>query len=611
MTYPQKNYSIPANMLHLMGMAWRYYKIVFFLILLQMVAGGLMPLFGLYLPVLAVDLLLAERGMREVLLILGGFAGAFALLQIIDAVAKQGKYPFQNMMRTVWQKLLFFKALDCDYRLMETAEGQTWYEKARKNFTYRDNGATQQMFNAMAGLVSGGISFVFLVGILAMLHPLVLVGLAVLAAAGYFTDKIPLEYEESQRDYTAALSKKHRYLTQAMGDVSAGKDMRIYNLSSLFTRLGKELMAAKFIVYTKIANRYFTASALQGVLGLARDGAAYAYCIWQVTQGYISVPEFILFMGAIGSFSGWLNELITHVLTLRRENTHVNDVRGFLESTNQDDPSQSLNIDILSGKAVEIEFCDVQFSYSRETSPVLDGVNFKIHAGEKAALVGTNGAGKTTIVKLLCGFYKADAGEILLNGHNINRFRRADLYTLFSAVFQDMCMLPLSVAENVGFTPPDRHDEKRLIQALKTAGIYEEIAAHPEGLQAYMNRNIKASGLVLSGGQQQKLMLARALYKDAPILILDEPTAALDPIAESEVYEGFHAVTQGKTALFISHRLASTRFCDRILMLSGGKITENGDHETLITQNGEYAHMYEVQSHYYKENPNENEVHYV
>jgi ABC-type multidrug transport system fused ATPase/permease subunit len=588
-------------------MAWKHYKLVFVFILLQMLAGGLMPLFGLYLPVLAVDLLLTGRGMQQTLLILGGFTGAYVLLQVTGSVAEQGKYPFQNTLRSVYMRLMIFKALDCDFRLMETAEGQTWYERAMGTMQGGDNAPSSQMLNATVWLVSGVISFAFLLGILVMLNPLVLAGLVVLSVLGYFIKKVPLRYEEKQWEYTGDLRKKYHYLQHAMSEVRAGKDVRIYNLPALFDRLCSHLMDLQYAVRTRIGNRYFAAGALQGVLGLVRDGLAYAYCLWRVVQGHIGITEFILYMGAIGSFYWWLDNLVNQLITLRRENKRLNDVRGFLEAADTMEPLEPLDLSVVSGRPLGVEFKNVRFRYTADTPRVLDGVSFKIHAGEKAALVGINGAGKTTVVKLLCGFYKADEGEILINGYDINRFRRVDLYGLFSAVFQDTCIVPFTTEENITLQLKEGCDAARLEKAVKIAGIHGEIAKYPKGMDTYMTKTVKEDGVVLSGGQQQKLALARALYKDAPLLVLDEPTAALDPIAESEVYEGFHEVTGGKTALFISHRLASTRFCDRILMLSGGKITENGPHEALMAQNGEYAHMFEVQSHYY----NKAEVQYA
>ncbi len=312
------------------------------------------------------------------------------------------------------------------------------------------------------------------------------------------------------------------------------------------------------------------------------------------------MPDFILFMGAIASFSAWLNGVVGNITVLKRENTRLNDLRAFFDYTNKLDPENPLPITKLVSP-LEIEFKNVGFRYTDDTPKILDGLSFHIKQNEKIALVGVNGAGKTTIVKLLCGFYKATEGEICINGINIDRFKRADLYTVFSAVFQDICILPITAGENISFVKASESDEERLLHCLEIAGIKDEIMKHSKKLNAPMLKNIAPDGIVLSGGQQQKLLLARALYKNAPILILDEPTAALDPIAESEVYEKFHELTENKTALYISHRLASTRFCDRILVLKDGKIIESGSHDELMVQNGEYAYMYEIQSHYYKQ----------
>jgi len=241
----------------------------------------------------------------------------------------------------------------------------------------------------------------------------------------------------------------------------------------------------------------------------------------------------------------------------------------------------------------------VCFSYNPENGNVLNNFNLDIKPGEKIALVGVNGAGKTTIVKLLCGFYAPDSGEILISGIDIKNFRREELYRLFSAVFQDIMILPFTIAENVSMKSGRKTDKNLVWSCLEKAGLGEHIKTHEKGIDSKMLKNIDADGIMLSGGQQQKLLLARALYKDAPILLLDEPTAALDPIAESEVYEKFNEMSQNKTAVYISHRLASTRFCDRIVFLKDGAASEIGTHWELMQKGGEYANMFEIQSHYY------------
>jgi len=594
-----KEHNVLQNMIHLLGMAYRQYKIVFLFILLETICSGLLPLFGLYLPKLAVELVLENRGLNHVLLTLGGFAAAYVLLQCVNSVASQGKYPFQNNLRNVYMRALFEKALDCDYSIMETSEGQTWYEKARSVVNNGDASATSQMFNAMVNLISGLISFAFIFGIISNLSPYILALLILLSVVNYFSDGFALRYDKKQRDITGDLQKKSSYMERAMADIGAAKDIRIYNLSLLFADIKENILRQMFVIYTKIKNRYFWADSIKMLITVCRDGIAYAYCIRQVINGTITVPDFILYMSAIAGFSAWLNGIVSNIILLKRENVRLNDLRAFFDYTNKLDPEQPLSISMIK-QPVEIQFKNVGFRYTDDTPKIIDGLSFHIHANEKAALVGVNGAGKTTIVKLLCGFYKVNEGEILINGYNIDLFKREDLYTLFSAVFQDICILPVTAGENISFLKNAESEEERLIHCLEIAGIKDEIMKHDNKLNTPMLKTLDENGIVLSGGQQQKLLLARALYKDAPILILDEPTAALDPIAESEVYEKFHEVTENKTAIYISHRLASTRFCDKILVLKDGSIIESGSHDELIAQKGEYAYMFDIQSHYYK-----------
>ena len=596
----EKGHSVVQNILHLLGMAFKHYKIVFLFITLEMICGGLLPLFGLYLPKLAVELVLENQGASHTMLTLGAFAGAYVLVQCLCSVAASGKYPCQNNIRFIYTRALFEKALDCDYDVMETSDGQTRYEKAKSAVNNGDNSATSVMFCASVNFVSFLISFAFIFGVISRLSVYIVLFLLAFTAANYFLDMRAQKYETRQWDLFGDLGKKRGYMEGTMADSAAAKDIRIYNLKTLFDSINENLMQRTFQCQTKVKNRYFLAGSLKKAITLIRDGGAYAYCIYFVVNGDITIPDFVLYMSAIASFSGWMNDMINNVITLGRENVRMNDLRAFFEYSNRLDPKNPLPIGMIA-KPIDIEFRDVTFRYTDDTPNVLDALSFKIGANEKVALVGVNGAGKTTIVKLLCGFYKATSGEILINGYNVDSFKRADLYTLFSAVFQDICILPFTAGENVTFEKSGDSDEERLLRCLETAGIKDEIMKHEGQLDAHMLKVIEEDGIILSGGEQQKLLLARALYKDAPILILDEPTAALDPIAESEVYEKFNEVTADKTAIYISHRLASTRFCDRVLMLKDGKIAESGSHDELMAKGGEYAYIFDVQSHYYKD----------
>ena len=243
---------------------------------------------------------------------------------------------------------------------------------------------------------------------------------------------------------------------------------------------------------------------------------------------------------------------------------------------------------------------NVSFRYPGASEDTLHNLNLTIHNGEKLAVVGRNGAGKSTLVKLLCGFFDPTDGCVLLNGEDIRKYNRKEYYRLFSAVFQDFSILPGTIAENVAQCV-DEIDFSRVKAAVKDAGLEENIERLSEKYETKLGRKVHLDAYELSGGETQRLMLARALYRNAPVIVLDEPTAALDPIAESDLYERYHELTKGSTSIYVSHRLASTRFCDRIILIGAGGIAEMGTHEELMEAGKEYAHLYEVQSRYYTE----------
>ena len=349
------------------------------------------------------------------------------------------------------------------------------------------------------------------------------------------------------------------------------------------------------------------------LLSFGRDLGAYGFLLYQALEGRVSVSEFVLYFGAITGFSGFVLAIMNSLSELRAAANSADYLRAYMNLPEEDVSKGDRHISELT-MPLQIEFVNVSFSYqdavedgeeeiSEEAAKgkvVFEHLDLTIHAGEKIALVGVNGAGKTTLVKLLCGMYDPDEGKILLNGIDRREFPKKELYQLFSVVFQEPLVLPFTVGENLVMDKADRVEEDRAWEALEKAGLKTVFEEKKIRLDTYMTKRLMNNGIELSGGQQQRFLLARALYKDAPVLVLDEPTAALDPIAEKEVYENYNRYSGGKTAVFISHRLASTRFSDRIVLLEDGKITEMGTHEELLDRNGKYAEMFRVQSNYYE-----------
>ena len=306
----------------------------------------------------------------------------------------------------------------------------------------------------------------------------------------------------------------------------------------------------------------------------------------------------MLYFGAISGFTQWVTGILEQFLKLHRQSLELSTVREFLEWPEPFLFEEGEKIEGSPDGRYEVRLEHVSFRYPGAKCDMIHDLDLTVTAGERLAIVGCNGAGKTTLVKLLCGFLDPTQGRVLLNGEDIRTYDRRDYYALFSAVFQDFSVLEGSVAENVA-QHVNEIDENKVRKCLAQAGLTEKIASLPHGIQTKIGREVYEDGVELSGGQIQRLMLARALYKDGPILVLDEPTAALDPIAENDIYMKYSSMTCGRTSVFISHRFASTRFCDRIILLADGKIEEEGTHESLLAKGGEYARLFEIQSRYY------------
>lgn len=601
---PKLHFSIFENVLFILKDVLKYYKPLMALLVIEAVLGVVTPLLGIYLPKLAVELVTTKQDLHRAILLLIIFTIVFTIAVTLQSVAASAKYQYQQNMGWHYMRELFFKTLNCDYLLLESAIGHTQYQKARRSVEGGESAGTSVMISSMLSLFTGTMSFILFSSIIATLNPLIILLVVCISAVNYFALRHAKNYEQNNKNELAKLENKLDYIENTCGDVKAAKDVRIYALPGWFIFMHGQLTGAYTLLKKKIQNRHFISSAVNAVTLLLRDGVAYAYLIWCVTHRQIAIDNFVLYFGAITGLSGWISQVVSNLNAISSANLKINDMREFLENTNapeSDNPQELPKF----GSGVSIEFRDVCYSYNKDSKNILHHFNLKIEPGETLALVGVNGAGKTTIVKLLCGFYRPDSGEILINGLDIKTLKKKELFKMFSVIFQDIMLFPFTVAENISMRTETEVDKERVAECLNKVGLTDEINKYGKGIDSMMTKYLDSNGIMLSGGQQQKLLMARSLYKDAPILVLDEPTAALDPIAESEVYESFHTFTKGKTAIFISHRLASTRFCDKIIMLSEGKVIEAGTHEELIKKQGAYADMFNIQSQYYNDTSKE------
>ena len=374
------------------------------------------------------------------------------------------------------------------------------------------------------------------------------------------------------------------------------KDIRIFSLQNWLNDLldGVDNVYLDFRI--RVERILLLADITDLVLTMARNGIAYAYLLNMAIHDGLTVSQFVLYFTAVSTFTTWIMGILQKATKLHKQSLDISQVREFLEY-----PELFLfeeGMAVPKADAYELKLENVSFRYPGAEQDTIHNLNLTVHPGEKLAIVGLNGAGKTTLVKLLCGLFDPTEGRVLLNGMDIRGFNRREYYGLFSAVFQEFSILDVTVVENITQTT-EEFDEKKLWDCIEKAGLTDTIKELPNGLDTHVGREVYLDGVLFSGGQTQRLMLARALYKDGPILMLDEPTAALDPIAENDIYMKYNDMTAGKTSMFISHRLASTRFCDRIIFVADGHIAEEGTHESLLALGGEYAKLFEVQSRYY------------
>ena len=460
--------------------------------------------------------------------------------------------------------------------------------------------ATEAVWQTLTDLLTNLLGFGAYLVLLSGLHPFLLAVVVVTTAAGYLvslrTNRWIYQHREEEEEY----SNRMGYLRRTCTDRANAKDIRLFGLQPWLGDVWERVVRLFSDYVRRRELHYLWIDGADLVLTFARDGIAYAYLIGLALTEGLPASQFLLYFTAVSGFTQWVRGILDKGATLHRQSQEISRIR---ETLDWPEPFR-----LTGGKPLprdpnlpcEIRFDHVSYRYPEADKDTLHDIDLTIHAGEKLAIVGLNGAGKTTLVRLACGFLDPTEGRVLLNGQDIRDFNRRDYYALFSAVFQDFSLLEASVAENVA-QRVEGIDTQRVWDCLAKAGLTETVQALPQGLETKLGRQVFEDGVELSGGQTQRLMLARALYKNGPILALDEPTAALDPLAEDDIYQKYNRMTAGRTALFISHRLASTRFCDRIVFVAGGRIAEQGTHESLLTAGGGYADLFEVQSKYYRE----------
>lgn len=507
------------------------------------------------------------------------------------------------------------KSLTLDYEILEKKDTLELIHKANEGI--QSHGGIGEFCSQLGSLIERIFKIIYSIGLLAALFIPVsnmeisgfgfflnqwysgiftIIILVLTLLATYYLKRWVGEQEQKNFEDNVEANRRFSYFFGFVYHYEIGKDIRLYRMKDMIMNEIKKDNIRCEQVTKWMLNRYHKATVIGNLIGVIFEGSSYIYVGLKAIFGLISTGSVLKYVSAMRELSNGLTGILEVYVAVEIRSRYLAYFSEFLEIENQKYEG-TLPIEKFYDNDFIIEFKDVSFHYPNSDDMVLSHVNTKLTVGRKIALVGKNGAGKTTFIKLLCRLYDPSEGEILLNGTNIKLYDYQEYMKLFSIVFQDFQLFSFSLAENVA-TSLD-FDGNRIQECLVKAGFGERLKNMPNGIKTNIYQ-LQEEGIEISGGEAQKIAIARALYKDSPIVVLDEPTSALDPVSEHDIYKRFDDLVNEKTAIYISHRMSSCRFCDRIIVFDEGNIVQTGNHDELITeQENLYYKLWNAQAQYY------------
>lgn len=518
-----------------------------------------------------------------------------------------GREPAALYVRPMFMLERNKKHIQLFYENLEYQEILDWIEKSRKATSWTETGI-EGVIRFTLVLCSDLFTCIVAVVILCRVSIYMIFVVAGFGLLSYWSiDRASRREKEMTNDSVAPQLRKKQYFDRISRDFSFGKDIRLYHVQPKLMQTQRELEETLHENVCSARNGWLKSGVFTTTLELLREGVMYLGLITSILGGSLGIGDFTLYVGCVRHFAQTFHNVMSVYARMRQCSREVNDYRTLNEYI---DGQESSGSEVRQDSDYEIRFENVSFAYPGTEEYSLKHVNLTITPKQKLAIVGLNGAGKTTFVKLLLRLYEPTEGTIYLNGVDIRTYSTESYYRLFAPVFQDMECYAFSLAENVSMRTEENTDRQRVVQCLREAGLGNKLDEWERGIDTPILKVLHNDGVLLSGGERQKMALARALYKDASIVILDEPTAALDAIAESKMYEDFDHLVDGKMAVYISHRLASTRFCDVIALFEEGELAEYGAHDDLLQKNGRYAELFRMQAQYYDTAEQPQEVRY-
>lgn len=580
----------------LLGDAIRADRKMILYILFACILGAFAPLVLSLMPKLIVGVVEnpGTDAIRRILLISLGFFVLEFLVEGVSLYCSNQVIVVANKTRFELMNEQNKKMASVDYKYISDRSIFKMYGMAFEA-TSGDWGGVTGMLREFARIAPIILSLILIGGVITVLSPLTGALLLLYAITyAYAQRKANKEVTDNDAEINKIIDEI-RYYNKTAGDFKSGKEIRLFNLKDMILNAYKNVIDKRKSFSLRAVNKTFRKSLLSVLILIIAQGIFAYTLILSFKNGSVDTGSFLMYLTLMLQFVLLADRAIEdYEFFVVNQTIYVENMYDLLETDKLS--SDHGTRDRLSG-AVDIEFKNVTFAYPNTDKKVLDNLSFKIAKNETIALVGNNGEGKSTIINLLVRLFRPDEGEILLNGVNINEFKEEELYKMFACIFQQVNIYPYTLGNNISMH--ETYDLERAKRAIEDVGLKERIEEEKNAYERNMSHEVAKDALELSGGQEQKLAISRAVYKDSPILILDEPTANLDALAEHEIYSKLNDLREDRTSIYISHRLSSTKFCDRIILLKGGKIFEEGTHDDLMKKKGEYYEMFTIQGKYY------------
>lgn len=592
-----KEYGLLKNAGYVLKGMIKHDKFFLFLIPLGMIGTPFMKYLWTFWAKVIIDIITGNGSSRELLGTMLLFVGLHLFTTLSCTYYDAGTGWRYISARLSMMVDMNRKAMRIDFEHLENPDVMDCYQKAQNSCGGNYSGVEGMMRRSASFLNSLSVVIVG-IAILGTMNGYVVVFMLVLAFINFaITNYVNKTAKEKVWDPLAPWWRKRAYMQNAITSFEMAKDIRMFGLREWLMEKYYRLNDIRYAAQIQNGKLWFWASVSSNVMWFVSQLMIYAWLIYAVVNGNMTLGNFSLYLASSGTFYSYISSLLSDVSELLAKSREVDDFRSFLDFDGGD--GKVTGKELPKQYSYEFVFENVSFRYPRAERNALENLNLTLKAGERLAVVGLNGAGKSTMIKLLLRLYEPTKGRILLNGVDIREYDKQSYYEAFAPVFQQVELFAFPMEENVSMKEPERTDSKRAEECLTAAGLGKKIATLPAGTKTELLKIVYDDGIDLSGGEKQKLALARALYKDAPVVVLDEPTAALDALAESKLYRDFDKLIGGKTAVYISHRLSSTQFCNHVAMFADGRMVEYGTHEELLEKNGAYAEMFRIQAQYY------------